>query len=117
MNIYDIADKAGVSIATVSRVINNDKKVSKSTRDRVQKIIEDNNFIKKSDYSRHTNNTIVYMCSGTDSGDMADKITYLSDSLYKSGYKTAIACCNQDETEQKKYARTLFKRKFFRNNN
>ena len=57
MNIYDIADKAGVSIATVSRVINNDKKVSKSTRDRVQKIIEDNNFIKKSDYSRHTNNT------------------------------------------------------------
>lgn len=56
------------------------------------------------------------MCSGTDSGDMADKITYLSDSLYKSGYKTAIACCNQDETA-KKYARTLFKRKFFRNNN
>ena len=80
---------------------NNDKKVSKSTRDRVQKIIEDNNFIKRSDYSRHTNNTIVYMCSGTDSGDMADKITYLSDSLYKSGYKTAIACCNQDETAKK----------------
>lgn len=101
MNIYDIADKAGVSIATVSRVINNDKKVSKSTRDRVQKIIENNNFIKKSDYSRHTNNTIVYMCSGTDSGDMADKITYLSDALYKSGYKTAIACCNQDETAKK----------------
>ena len=101
MNIYDIADKAGVSIATVSRVINNDKKVSKSTRDRIQKIIEDNNFIKKNDYSRHTNNTIVYMCSGTDSGDMADKITYLSDSLYKSGYKTAIACCNQDETAKK----------------
>lgn len=41
------------------------------------------------------------MCSGTDSGDMADKITYLSDALYKSGYKTAIACCNQDETTKK----------------
>lgn len=31
MNIYDIAEKAGVSVATVSRVINNSANVSEKT--------------------------------------------------------------------------------------
>lgn len=35
LTIYDIADKAGVSIATVSRVLNNNPRVSSGTRDRV----------------------------------------------------------------------------------
>ena len=33
MNIYDISQKAGVSIATVSRVLNGSEKVSEKTRD------------------------------------------------------------------------------------
>ena len=32
MNIYDISNMTGVSIATVSRVLNNSPKVSESTR-------------------------------------------------------------------------------------
>ena len=32
MNIYDISQKAGVSIATVSRVLNGSEKVSEKTR-------------------------------------------------------------------------------------
>lgn len=36
--IYDIAQKAGVSIATVSRVFNNSSKVSKRTREKVLKV-------------------------------------------------------------------------------
>jgi LacI family transcriptional regulator len=38
--IYDIADQAGVSIATVSRVLNNSANVSISTRDRVLAVSE-----------------------------------------------------------------------------
>lgn len=45
MNIYDIAEKAGVSIATVSRVINNSGSVSSKTRRRVTDIISQNNYI------------------------------------------------------------------------
>lgn len=45
MNIYDIAKLSGVSIATVSRVINNKPGVSEKAKARVLKTIEDHNFI------------------------------------------------------------------------
>ncbi len=41
MKMTDIAKKAGVSIATVSRVINDEKSVRKETRERVLKIIKE----------------------------------------------------------------------------
>ena len=40
MTIYDISEKAGVSIATVSRVLNGSRNVSDKTRERVMDIIE-----------------------------------------------------------------------------
>ena len=40
MNIYDIAKKAGVSPATVSRVLNNKDNVKDSTRNKVLQVIE-----------------------------------------------------------------------------
>lgn len=39
--VYTVAEKAGVSIATVSRVINNSTKVHPRTRDKVMKVIEE----------------------------------------------------------------------------
>jgi len=44
MNIYDIAREAGVSPATVSRVINGNKNVREETRKKVLKVIENNNY-------------------------------------------------------------------------
>ena len=44
MNIYQIAKKAGVSIATVSRVINNSASVSEKTKEKVNKIIEEDDY-------------------------------------------------------------------------
>ena len=40
LNIYDIAEIAKVSIATVSRVVNGSDKVSEATRQKVLKVIE-----------------------------------------------------------------------------
>jgi LacI family transcriptional regulator len=42
--IYEIADQAGVSITTVSRVLNNSPLVSESTRKQVQVVIDQNHF-------------------------------------------------------------------------
>jgi DNA-binding LacI/PurR family transcriptional regulator len=49
--IYDVAKAAGVSISTVSRVLNSPHQVSKSTRKKVLQAIEDLNFVPKAEAS------------------------------------------------------------------
>lgn len=44
MTIYDIAEEAGVSITTVSRVINNKSYISKKTKDKVNAVLEKYNY-------------------------------------------------------------------------
>ena len=44
MNIYDIAKLAGVSIATVSRVLNGNGPVSQATRKRVEEVLEQSGY-------------------------------------------------------------------------
>jgi len=54
ITVYDIAQKAGVSVATVSRVINNNPKVDYTTRKRVLDICREQNYYpterKKAEY-------------------------------------------------------------------
>lgn len=45
VTIFDVARAAGVSITTVSRILNNKPDVSKTTRQRVQQVIKDLGFI------------------------------------------------------------------------
>lgn len=45
MNIYDVARESGVSPATVSRVLNGNKNVKRSTREKVLKVIEGTNYV------------------------------------------------------------------------
>ena len=41
VTIYEVAKKAGVSLATVSRVINNGDNVSQESKDKVNKVIKE----------------------------------------------------------------------------
>jgi LacI family transcriptional regulator len=45
VNIYDIAKESGVSISTVSRVLNNRPNVTQKTRDRVGAVLKKHNYI------------------------------------------------------------------------
>ena len=45
MNIYDISEKAGVSIATVSRVLNNSARVSQKTREKVLSVMAEYEYV------------------------------------------------------------------------
>ena len=41
IKIYDVAGAAGVSLATVSRVLNHPEKVRPATREKIEKIIKE----------------------------------------------------------------------------
>jgi len=45
ITIYEVADKAGVGISTVSRVLNDSSDVSESTRERVLKVIDELKYL------------------------------------------------------------------------
>jgi DNA-binding LacI/PurR family transcriptional regulator len=47
--IYDVAQASGLSIATVSRVVNSPEKVNPATRERVMSVIEEIGFVPKAD--------------------------------------------------------------------
>ena len=44
MNIKQIAKKAGVSVATVSRVLNHPESVAPKTKEKIQKIIDEEEY-------------------------------------------------------------------------
>lgn len=46
VSMKDVADRAGVAIGTVSNVLNHPDRVSQATRERVQGVIEDLNFVR-----------------------------------------------------------------------
>ena len=46
MNIKEVAQEAGVSVATISRVLNGSEKVNPKTRTKVTKLIKKINYFK-----------------------------------------------------------------------
>ena len=44
MTMQDVAERAGVSSKTVSRVINNEPRVSESTLEKIQQVIDELDF-------------------------------------------------------------------------
>ena len=71
MNLEDIAQKAGVSKSTVSRVVNNEEYVSESTREKVMAVIEAEGYrphpAARSLVTRRTHTIGVIMDNGIDS--------------------------------------------------
>ncbi|MDD6798108.1 MAG: LacI family DNA-binding transcriptional regulator [Clostridia bacterium] len=95
MNIYDVSEKAGVSIATVSRVLNGNSRVSEKTRNKVLKVMNELGYtpnIFARGLGLNTMKTIGIMC--TDSSDMyiANAIFYLQRELRNNGYDSMLCC-------------------------
>ncbi|MCR5108486.1 MAG: LacI family transcriptional regulator [Lachnospiraceae bacterium] len=99
MNIYDISKLAGVSTATVSRVINGADNVKPSTRDKVLNVIEKNGYTPNA-FARglglNTMNSVGIMC--VDSSDLyiAKAVYCIEGELRENGYHTILTCTGFD---------------------
>lgn len=104
MNIYDVSEKAGVSIATVSRVLNGNPNVSEKTRTRVMEVMEELGY-KPNVFARGlglgTIQTVGIMCSDSSDPYLAHAIYYLERELRSNNYD-AILCCTGSHLDTKR---------------
>lgn len=111
MNIYDISKVAGVSIASVSRVINGAENVSEKTRKKVLDVIDQYGYTPNAyarGLGRGSMKTIGIMCSDSTDIYLASAINYLETELRSHGYNS-ILCCTGYDLENKKASFELLK--------
>ncbi len=80
MNIYDVSKHAGVSIATVSRVLNGNPNVSEKTRNKVLNVMAELGYtpnVFARGLGLNTMQTIGIMCSDSSDPYLANAIYYL----------------------------------------
>lgn len=109
MTIYDISEKAGVSIATVSRVLNGSTNVKPKTKKRVMDVIEEYGYTPNA-FARglglNTMNTIGILCADSSDLYLAKAVYYIEQYLRENGYNS-ILCCTGYELENKKSSLNL----------
>ncbi len=105
MTIYDISEKAGVSIATVSRVLNGSNNVSEKTKKKVLDVINQYEYTPNA-FARglglNTMKTIGIMCADSSDLYLAKAIYYIEQKLRANGYDSILCCTGYDlETKMK----------------
>ena len=105
MNIYDISEKAGVSIATVSRVINNSARVSQKTREKVLAVMAENDYV-PNPFARglglKTMRTIGLLCPNASDYYLAQALSYLERLLRMQGYDSMLLCTGKELLDREK---------------
>ncbi len=114
MNIYDVSKKAGVSIATVSRVLNGNHNVSEKTKQRVLDVMDELGYtpnVFARGLGLNTMKTIGIMC--TDSSDvyLANAVYYLEQELRTQGYDCILCCTGSSHETKKKYTELLISKR------
>lgn len=114
MNIYDVSKKAGVSIATVSRVLNGNNNVSEKTRQKVLDVMDELGYtpnVFARGLGLNTMKTIGIMC--TDSSDvyLANAVYYLEQELRAHDYDSILCCTGSNSSNKQKYMELLISKR------
>ena len=110
VNIYDIAKMAGVSIATVSRVLNDSDKVSEKTRSRVMSVIEEVGYepnIFAQGLGLNTMHTVGILVPDIADIYMSSAVAYLEKDLAEYQYHCLLSCSGFSLEGKKIHTRML----------
>ena len=114
LTIYDISQKAGVSTATVSRVLNGSGNVSPSTQKKVMAVIEKYDYIPNA-FARgmglRSLQTVGILCA--DSSDLfaAKAIYLLEQELQANGYEALLCCTGYNLGVKRNYLNLILSKK------
>ncbi len=101
-NIIDVAKKAGVGIATVSRVVNNSGYVKKETREKVESVIREIGFVSNEiarSMALQKNNLVAFLLPNSTHLFFGELIDAVEKELYRNGYMLML--CNSSEQIEK----------------
>lgn len=114
LTIYDISKKAGVSIATVSRVLNGSASVKPSTREKVMSVIEKYDYTPNA-FARGMGlgslRTVGILCADSSDLFLAKAIYYIEQELQENGYGSLLCCTGYDMRDKKNYSSLILSKK------
>jgi DNA-binding LacI/PurR family transcriptional regulator len=111
--IYDVAREAGVSIATVSKVINKAGRISDKTRQRVYKIMDDLNYqpsVVASALTGKRTNTLGLLIPDLANPFFAEIARSIEDRAQELGYSVVMCSTDNNTNKERKYI-TLLRQK------
>lgn len=111
--IKDIARKADVSIATVSRYLNKSGYVSKELQERIQKVVKESDYIPNQvAISLKTTETkiIGIVTPELSNFSLVDTVKAISDVVMKNGYQPIIMSSSEDKITESKILDVLISR-------
>lgn len=105
-NIREVAKRAGVSVATVSRVLNNSDLVSEETRERVLKAIKDLNYhpnLLGRNLRRLKTKMVLALMPNVSNPFYARVVKGIEDVAHKNGYNVMLCNTDSDPEREKAY--------------
>lgn len=104
MTIYDISKQAGVSIATVSRVLNGSANVKPKTKKKVMDVIEQCGYTPNA-FARglglNSMNTVGILCADSSDLYLAKAVYHIERNLRAGGYHSVLCCTGYDHEDMK----------------
>ena len=110
ITIQDVANAAGVSVATVSRVLNNHPSVSNKTREKVQRIIKELNYqpnLLGRNLRRSETKMILVLLQNISNPFYSKVVKGIEDVGYKNGYHIMVCNTDSDPTKENVYLKLL----------
>jgi LacI family transcriptional regulator/LacI family asc operon transcriptional repressor len=114
VNIHDIASLCNVSVATVSRVINNNPKVSAVTREKVLRAMQEAAFVPNAfakGFGRNSLRIVGILCTDVANLYYATIVSLLEKNLRQKGFDSLLCCTGYAFSDKRSHLADLLQKR------